>query len=56
LLAPFLRSLEQEIAALLRLRSTALPMNAITLRAPQIGLDDLRQMRRTKKGERVSNS
>jgi len=43
LLAPFLRSLEQEIAALLRLRSTALPMNAITLRGPQIGLDDLRQ-------------
>jgi len=38
LLAPFLRSLEQEIAALLRLRSTALPMNAITLRGPQIVL------------------
>jgi hypothetical protein len=36
LLAPFLRSLEQEIHALRRLRSTTPPTHAITLRAPKI--------------------
>jgi len=38
LLAPFLRSPEREILALLRLRSMAPPMQAMTLRAPQIVL------------------
>jgi hypothetical protein len=38
LLAPFLRTLEQEILAPRRLRSTAPPMHAITLHTPKIVL------------------